>query len=130
MKAENTYLIAMPVFGLRSSEDGKKLLNHSSIINYGEELDGGNVRFLTKSGVKTQGIHSFDGSIKLFKIEDICLENLMSNWKRINKTYKPVVLDETIDTHEVFENDFSPLKIMVERRENEIAIKPIFEKQW
>ena len=129
MKAENIYLITMPVFGVKKSEEGKNLIHHNSIINYGEDMGDGVVKHLTKDGI-TESKFSHDSYIKIFKLDEICLDNLMSKWKVVNKTNKPIVLDETIDTQEVFENDFSPLKIMVERRENEIAIKPIFEKQW
>lgn len=128
MKAENTYLIIMSIWGIKKNQDGKKLVNHSSIINYGEDLGDGTVKYLTKGGVQVVSIFTFDSSISILKLNSICLEKLMDNWKRTNKeNSKPIVLDETIDTQEIFENDFSPLMIMVERRENEIAIKPIFD---
>jgi hypothetical protein len=127
MDTKNTYLITQPIFGVKKNEQGKKIVHHNSIINYGEDLGNGQVKYLTKAGVQVSSVFNFDSSIALVKFESICLDSLMSNWKRINKTYKPVVLDESINTHEVFENDFSPLKIMVERREDCIAIKPIFD---
>jgi len=126
--AENTFLITQPIFGVRE-ENGKKLVHHTCIINYGLDLGNGNIAFINKDGLQKQPISSFDSSIKLFKLKDICLENLMSDWKRINKEYgKPIVLDETIDTEERFSTDFSHLSIMVERRKDCIAIKPLFEK--
>lgn len=128
MDTTNTYLIIQPIFGIRKTENDKKVIHHSSILNYGEDLGDGTVRYLTKNGIQVSSVFAFDKSIAIIKFNSICLENLMSNWKRINKEYKPIVLDESIDTQEVFENDFSPLKIMVERREDCIAIKPLFEK--
>jgi len=127
MKVENTYLITQPIFGVRETHEGKKVIHHCSIINYGEDLGNGTIKYVTREGVQIQSIFNFESSISLVKFNSICLENLMSDWRRINKTYKPIVLDETIDTQEVFTNDFSPLKIMVERRKDCIAIKPIFD---
>ncbi len=128
MKAENTYLIIMSVWGIKKNQDGKKLISHNSIINYGEDLGNGTVKYLTKDGVQVASVFSFDSSISILKLDSICLEKLMDNWKRINKEYsKPIVLDETIDTQEICESDFSPLRIMVDRRKDFIAIKPIFE---
>lgn len=127
MRAENTYLITQPIFGVRKTEDGKKLIHHSGILNYGEDLGDGRIKYVTRNGVQIQSVFNFESSIALIKFNSICLENLMSKWKKANKEYKPIVLDETIDTQEVFTNDFSPLKIMVERRADCIAIKPIFE---
>jgi hypothetical protein len=126
MKAKNTYLITQPVFGFRVNSEGKKLIHHSCVINFGEELEGGRVKFTTRDGEQIKNIHSLDNSIKVFKMDDICLENFMSKWKRINKDSKPIILDESIETEEIFQNDFSPLKIMIERRSDCIAIKPLF----
>lgn len=127
MNTANTYLITQPIFGVKKNEAGKKLVNHVSIINYGEDLGDGRVKFKNKDGVQVQSVFQFEDSIALMKFNSICLDNLMSTWMRQNKCSLPVVLDESIDSYEVYENDFSPLKIMVERRKNEIAIKPIFE---
>lgn len=127
MNTENAYLITMPIYGVRKGDDGKNLIHHSSIINYGENIGNNLVKSVFKDGIRIQSIFEFPSSMRIFKFSEICLENLMSGWKKTNKEYKPIVLDESINTHEVFENDYSPLKIMVERRENEIAIKPIFE---
>lgn len=115
----------MPIFGIKESE-GKKLLNHCSIINYGKELSNGMIEFITNKGRQFQKKEHFESSIKLVKFDEICLNNLMDKWKRLNNDYKEVVLDETIDTNEVYEDKFSHLSIMVERRKDCIAIKPIF----
>ena len=126
MNVANTYLITQPIFQVRKNEEGKKIVHHCSIINYGKELKNRKVNFVNKNGKQSMYPHQFDSSISLVRFNDICLENLMHSWKRNNKESKPVVLDESIDTHEVYENEFSTLKIMIERRENEIAIKPLF----
>lgn len=126
MKAKNTYLITQPIFGVRVNSEGKKMIHHSCIINFGEELKYGRVKFITRDGEQIKNIHSLDSSIKVFKMDDICLENLMSKWKESNKESKPIILDENIESEEVFENNFSPLRIMIERRKDCIAIKPLF----
>lgn len=128
MDSKNTYLITQPIFGVRE-ENGKKLINLSSVINYGEERADGLIYFKTNYGEKKQTIEQFEStSIRLFKLEDICLDNFMNKWKRVNNDYKPIVLDETIETNEIFVDQFSPLEIMIERRKDCNAIKPLFKK--
>lgn len=120
-------LITQPIFGVKEKA-GKKIVNLVSIINYGEKVGNGKIKYLTKEGEKIVDSNSLPNSIKLFELNEICLENLMNSWKRINREFeKPIVLDENIDTNEVYTNKFSPLNFMIERRKNEIAIKPIFE---
>lgn len=127
MKAKNTYLITQPIFGVKQDENGNKLISHTAIINFGEDLGNGMLKYVTKDGEQVVNITSLPSSIIPFKLKDISLENLMDNWKRQNNCFKPIVLDESIHSFEVFENKFSPLKIMVERREFCTAIKPVFE---
>ncbi len=125
MTTKDTYLITQPLFGVKE-KDGKKIIHHCSILNYGKELGNGMIEFVTHEGKKTQTKSEFESSIKLFKFDEISLDNLMSKWSKINNEYKPIVLDETIDTNEVYKNTFSPLSIMIERRKECIAIKPLF----
>jgi len=126
MNSKNTYLITQPIFGVKKNDIGKKLVSHSSIINYGEDLGDGTIKYLTRDGEQTSSVFTFDSSISLIKFDSICLDNLMSKWKRLNKENKPIVLDESIETNEVYVSDFSPMNIMIERRADCIAIKPIF----
>lgn len=124
---KNMILITQPIFGVKEKE-GKKIIHHSSIINYGKKLGDGIIEFVTNKGKVSENENSMPYSIKLFNFEDICLENLMSHWRKYNGEFnKPILLDESIETHEVYSNNFSPLKIMIERREKSIAIKPLFE---
>jgi hypothetical protein len=123
----NTILITMPIFGVRE-ENGKKMIHHASIINYGKKMGGGMIEYVTSRGKAIESIHSLPHGVKVFELEEICLDNLMSKWKRINKEYgKKIILDETINTNEVYVCDFSPLRLMIDRREDCIAIKPVFE---
>ena len=124
MKAENTYLITQPIFGVREV-NGKKIIHHCSIINYGEQFDD-KIKYTTRDGVQIENKHNLDNSIRLFKLEDICLDNLMSKWSRANNIGLPIVLDESIESQEVFEDKFSPLAIMIDRRKDCVAIKPLF----
>jgi len=130
MEANNTknmVLITQPIFGVEEKE-GKKIIHHFSIINYGRKLGDGIIEMVTNKGKITENENSMPYSIKLFNFEDICLENLMSHWRKYNGEFnKPILLDESIETHEVYSNNISPLKIMIERREKSIAIKPIFD---
>jgi len=127
MNSKNTYLITQPIFGVKENSKGKKIIHHCSIINYGKELENKRVSFINRDGKVVQNVSEFESGIKLFKVEDICLDNLMSKWKRLNKENKPIVLDESIETNEVYVSDFSPMNIMIERRADCIAIKPMFE---
>lgn len=128
MNSQNTFLISMPLFGVATDESGKKLLHHMSIINYGKELPDGQIQMITKAGKEIRDKSSFVGPIQLYKMENISLDHLMRDWKRANNEYsKPIILDETIETFEIWENKYSPMNIMVDRRSDCIAIKPIFE---
>lgn len=126
MNSKNAYLIIQPIFGIKKGNDGKKIVHHSSIINFGEDLGDGRIKYVTQKGEQICSVFEFEDGISILKFDSICLENLMSKWKKINNCFKPIVLDETINTFEIFEDKFSPMNIMVERREDCVAIKPVF----
>lgn len=116
----------MPIFEIKKNKSGKLKIAHSCIINYGVKEDD-NLRFLTKDGVKTEPIKSFWGSLKAIEFNDICLDYLMLKWSKLNNNVLPIVLDESIETYETYTDKSSVLTLMIERRADEIAIKPIFK---
>lgn len=126
-KIAEKFLISMPIFGVEvNEENGKHLLHHCSILNYGDDLGSGIIKYINKDGVQVMPTSSFPTCIKVFKIEQIDLDHLMRSWKKETNCYLPVVLDETIEVGEVYKNRFSPVSIMIERREKETAIKLLF----
>lgn len=123
----NTKLILMLIFGLKKTASGKLKVSLSNVINYGK-VEGDNIRFETKEGVKVKPITSFGSNFAIIDLSEVDLDNFMSKWSRLNKNNLPIVVDELIESNEVYKDDFSPLSIMIERRKTEIAIKPIFEE--
>ena len=126
LTTSNTKLILMPIYGLKLAESGKLNVSLSAVINYGLQ-EGDVLRFETKDGVKTKSIDSFESCFAIVGLDEVDLDCFMWKWNRINKNDLPFVVDESIDTHETYKDDFSPLTLMIERRAKEIAIKPIFK---
>lgn len=127
-KQTEKYLIAMPIFGVKTNpETGKFKLSLCSIINYGDDLGGGIVRYPNKDGEQCHHINKFEGCITTFKVDQLDLDHLMSDWQRQNNCYLPVVLDNSISIGEVYKNKFCPISIMLEKRPNEVAIKLLFD---
>ena len=127
-KQADKFLIAMPIFGVKTnSETGKLKLSLCSIINYGDDLGSGKLKYVNKEGEQTRTIKSFASCIHIYKIDQLDLDHLMSDWQRENNCYLPVVLDNSISIGEVYQNKFSPIKVMIEKREKETAIKLLFD---
>jgi hypothetical protein len=121
---DNLILICMPLFGLRE-KNGKTLLNFASVINFGFIYDG-KVSYENKDSKKVvRPVSDFESSIQLFKLSEIDLNHFMQPWSNNTNNKKPIVVDEFIDTETYYMPKNSPLKIMLDVRENEVAIKPI-----
>lgn len=117
-------LICMPLFGLRE-KNGKTLLNFASVINFGFIYDG-KVSYENKDSKNVvRPVSDFESSIQLFKLNEIDLNHFMQLWSNKTNNKKPIVVDEFIDTETYYMPKNSPLKIMLDVRENEVAIKPI-----
>jgi hypothetical protein len=114
----------MPFFSLRKKE-GKSLLNFASVINFGF-LNEGMVSYKNKSNQKVvRSISDFESSIQLFKLNEIDLNHFMGMWSKKTRNNKPIVFDNSIDTEMYYIPNGSPLKIMLEIRKHEVAIKPV-----
>lgn len=115
----------MSIFPVRINNQGKKVIHHNSILNYG--LINGNgkyITFETKTGATTQTIQEVEsqpGHFSVFSLQDIDLNNLIKN-----KTEKPVEVDENIEIGVLLENRFSPVKFLKQELETKILIKPVF----
>ncbi|HMW11126.1 MAG TPA: hypothetical protein PJ987_11850 [Bacteroidia bacterium] len=125
MNSKNIRFISMSIFPIRINDQGKKIIHHSSILNYG--LVNGNrkyITFETKTGATTktvQEVESQPGHFSVFSLQDIDLDNLIEN-----KTGKPVEVDQNIETGVLLENRFSPVSFLKQELENKILIKPVF----
>lgn len=129
LNTSNTRLILMEIFKSKSTPEGKRKVHMTSIINYGEVLEGGYIQYLTREGVQVNPIEKVNsGSIEIISFGAIDLNHLMRDWSSMNQNQKPIVLDESIETHEVYSAQYGRLQVMIERRENEVAIKPVFEE--
>lgn len=115
----------MSIFPIRINNQGKKIIHHSSILNYG--LINGNGKYITyetKTGATTQTIkevESQSGHFSVFSLQDIDLNNLINN-----KTEKSVEIDYGIESGVLLENRFSPVKFLKQELETKILIKPVF----
>lgn len=122
-------LIAMTIFEVQKDESGKPKIHHSAILNYGVAYGKDKVKYNTKYGEQIEALSSFS-SMKGFwvgTVEDISLTNLMYPWSKKNNCYfLPFEIDDTLEVGEVVSNDFSPLKIMVQKLEDKVKIKLIF----
>lgn len=114
----------MPVFGVSKNDKGKFLLPYNSIINYGVELNNF-ILFETKQGNEKKLLSDFKSPLKVFNINELCLNTLMHKWRLFNDNYNPVYIDYSIESEEVYKNKFSPLEIMVKREKNKTLIKPL-----
>ena len=112
------------IFNTKKNKEGKSIVWLSSITNYGAFKDG-KLTFITKDGTKVKTESQMkEMNCELFFLDEICLDSLIRDWVKKNKQFnKPIVIDDSIDTFEVFTNNFAGVGIMIERRENEIAIK-------
>ncbi len=125
MNLKNTRFISMSIFPIRINNQGKKIIHHSSILNYG--LINGNGKYITyetKTGATTQTIkevESQSGHFSVFSLQDIDLNNLINN-----KTEKSVEIDYGIESGVLLENRFSPVKFLKQELETKILIKPVF----
>lgn len=125
MNPKNIRFISMSIFPIRINEQGKKIIHHYSILNYG--LVNGNSKYITfetKTGATTktvQELESQPGHLSVFSLQDIDLNNLINN-----KTEKPVEVDENIEVGVLLENRFSPVSFLKQELENKILIKPVF----
>ena len=125
--AQSKYFLSMPIFGVKvNQESGKLRVALSSIINYGDDIGGERIKFINKDGEQVQSIHAFPSSIVAYKIDQLDLDDLLFYWKRAKNCYLPIKLDETVEVGEVFKSDFSPVSVMIERREDCTAIKLLF----
>lgn len=122
---KNMHFIAMSIYPVNINDQGKKIIHHSSIINYGLlNEDGKSITFETKSGTKTETIKELEsqpGHFSVFSLQDIDLNNVINN-----KTEKPVEVDENIEIGVLIESRFSPVKFLKQELENKILIKPVF----
>ncbi len=129
LNTSNTHLILMEIYKSKSTPEGKRKVNMTSIINYGEVLEGGYIQYLTREGVQVYPVETVNQTpIEVVSFDVLDLNHLMSDWSSKNKNQKPIVLDESIETHEVYDAKFGRFRVMIERRENVIAIKPLFEE--
>ena len=129
-KLQDKFLLTMPVFGVNKNDNGKWIIWHSSILNFADDFGNGKMEYLTKNGLINTTVSELEGQgyIKTYKIEDICLENLMRDWRRKHNDYSLTFeVDNTIETGEIITSNFSPVKIMVLKSEQTIKIKLIFE---
>lgn len=124
MNSKETKLVVFRIFETKKNKEGKNIVWLSSITNYGAFKDG-KITFETKDGTKVKTESQMrEMNCELFFLDELCLNSLMRDWRKQSKEYeKPFVIDDSIETFEVFTNDFSRVGIMIERRENEIAIK-------
>lgn len=123
MKNSNIKFISMSIFPVRINGHGKKIIHHTSILNYGV-INGEHITFETKNGIETktiQEIESQTGHFNVFSLKDIDLDNLIENKKN-----KPVEVNYEIETGVLLENRFSPVSFLKQELENKILIKPVF----
>ena len=123
MKNSNVKFISMSIFPVRINEQGKKIIHHSSILNYGVK-NGEYITFETKSGTvkeTIQKIESQPGHFNVFSLKDIDLDNLIEN-----QTSKSVEVDYEIEAGVLLENRFSPVSFLKQEKDDKILIKPVF----
>ena len=113
----------MSIYPVRINDQGKKIIHHISILNFGELVGRTKIKYETKQGeqIETIGnIKSQPGHFDVFKLEEIDLNNLIGyNGEKI------VELNYNIEAGVLLESRFSPVSFLKHELENKILIKPI-----
>jgi hypothetical protein len=118
-KNGDTVYILMPIFKSNYTHVG-------SVINWGTFKDG-SVIYETKDGQQKTKLGQFEPCFTLNSESDFNIEDSLYYWLRGNNSHynKPFVIDNHIETGEVYRGNCWRVGIMIQPHETEIKVKII-----
>jgi len=115
MNLENIRFVTMPI-----SKNNRK--DFCTVINYGT-LNGDYLEYETKEGLIRKHIKSFGDSIKILSPFEIDYDKSIYQWRK-KGDYRPVVLDPSIETGEVYRCNAWHFGLMIDSSGDIIKVRP------
>lgn len=117
----NNKLIAFFCYVDKTNPSMLNIINHGIVKN-------GNIEYLSKNGIKKQPIDNIE-MCKVFDVSEIDYKDSLYWWFSKNQGHhdKQIVINENLETGEIYQGNFWRYKLLINPTEKEIELKIIFD---